>query len=242
MLRKLIITILLGFCFTPSKAAEVPHDLSPLGMYLQADWVVKTVMLGLLLASFLTWIIAFLKFFQLFRAKREIKEALAQMINRNTLPLSVDVLEAGVGKTFLSAAIDEINTSHGLAAMGTKERLGYRFARLETEVGRWIASGTGVLATIGSTAPFIGLFGTVWGIMNSFIGISKAQTTDLAVVAPGIAEALLATGMGLVAAIPAVMIYNTLSRQIAHYRTHVGGFAHEIMRLVSLHIDREEHK
>ena len=101
-----------------------------------------------------------------------------------------------------------------------------------------ITRGTGVLATIGSTAPFVGLFGTVWGIMNSFIGISKAQTTNLAVVAPGIAEALLATAFGLVAAIPAVVIYNVFSRQIAGYRGLLGDASAEIERLVSRDLDR----
>src|SRR3546814_1624005 len=81
--------------------------------------------------------------------------------------------------------------------------------------------GTGLLATIGATAPFVGLFGTVWGIMNSFIGIAASKTTNLAVVAPGIAEALLATALGLVAAIPAVVIYNHFSRQIGAYRAQV---------------------
>ena len=91
---------------------------------------------------------------------------------------------------------------------GVKERVASRLERLEAGAGRRMLKGTGVLATIGATAPFVGLFGTVWGIMNSFIGISKSQTTNLAVVAPGIAEALLATALGLVAAIPAVVIYN----------------------------------
>ncbi len=101
---------------------------------------------------------------------------------------------------------------------GIKERIGARFERIEAAVGRRMMRGTGILATIGATAPFVGLFGTVWGIMNSFIGISKLHTTNLAVVAPGIAEALLATAFGLVAAIPAVVIYNLFARSIAHYR------------------------
>ena len=95
-----------------------------------------------------------------------------------------------------------------------------------------------MLATIGATAPFVGLFGTVWGIMNSFIGISKAQTTNLAVVAPGIAEALLATALGLVAAIPAVVIYNVFARQIAGYRALLGDASAEVLRLVSRDLDR----
>jgi biopolymer transport protein ExbB len=97
--------------------------------------------------------------------------------------------------------------------------------------------GTGVLATVGATAPFIGLFGTVWGIMNSFIGISKAQTTNLAVVAPGIAEALLATALGLVAAIPAVILYNQLGRSIAGYRVLARQAAGEVERIVSRDLD-----
>jgi biopolymer transport protein ExbB len=96
-----------------------------------------------------------------------------------------------------------------------------------------ILRGTGVLATIGATAPFVGLFGTVWGIMNSFIGISKSHTTNLAVVAPGIAEALLATAFGLAAAIPAVVIYNIFARSIAGYRALLGDAAAEVLRLVS---------
>jgi len=97
---------------------------------------------------------------------------------------------------------------------------------------------TGVLATIGATAPFVGLFGTVWGIMNSFIGISKSQTTNLAVVAPGIAEALLATALGLAAAIPAVVIYNVFARSIAGYRAQLGDASAEVLRLVSRDLDR----
>jgi len=105
----------------------------------------------------------------------------------------------------------------------------------------WVAKisrGTCILATIGATAPFIGLFGTVWGIMDSFIGISKAHTTNLAVVAPGIAEALLATALGLVAAIPAVMIYNVLARSTGHYRALIGDASAQVMKLVSRDLDR----
>jgi biopolymer transport protein ExbB len=104
--------------------------------------------------------------------------------------------------------------------------------------GRNISRGTGVLATIGATAPFVGLFGTVWGIMDSFIGISRAHTTNLAVVAPGIAEALLATALGLVAAIPAVMIYTVLARSTVHYRALIGDASAQVMQLVSRDLDR----
>ena len=100
-----------------------------------------------------------------------------------------------------------------------------------------MSRGTGVLATIGSTAPFVGLFGTVWGIMNAFIGISEAQTTNLAVVAPGIAEALLATAIGLVAAIPAVVTYNVFARSIAGHRAMLADASAAVERLVSRDLD-----
>ncbi len=98
--------------------------------------------------------------------------------------------------------------------------------------------GTGLLATVGSTAPFVGLFGTVWGIMNSFVGISKMHTTNLAVVAPGIAEALLATACGLIAAIPAVVIYNHFTRRIGAYKAQVADAASAVMRLASRDLSR----
>jgi biopolymer transport protein ExbB len=113
-----------------------------------------------------------------------------------------------------------------------------RLERIEAASARRIGRGVGVLATIGATAPFVGLFGTVWGIMNSFIGISQAQATNLAVVAPGIAEALLATALGLVAAIPAVVIYNLLVRMIASYRMQLGDASAEVLRLVSRDLER----
>ena len=113
-----------------------------------------------------------------------------------------------------------------------------RLERIEQGASRKMARGTGVLATIGSTAPFVGLFGTVWGIMDSFIGISKAHTTNLAVVAPGIAEALLATALGLVAAIPAVIIYNVLARSTAQYRALLGDASAQVMKLVSRDLER----
>ena len=133
----------------------------------------------------------------------------------------------------------ELKLSAGSAERdGIKERVASRLERIEAGYGRRIMRGTGVLATIGATAPFVGLFGTVWGIMNSFIGISKSQTTNLAVVAPGIAEALLATALGLAAAIPAVVIYNVFARSIAGYRRQLGDASAEVLRLVSRDLDR----
>jgi biopolymer transport protein ExbB len=140
---------------------------------------------------------------------------------------------------FLDAAVTELKVSAGSTDReGVKERIASRLERIEASYGRRILRGTGVLATIGATAPFVGLFGTVWGIMNSFIGISKSHTTNLAVVAPGIAEALLATAFGLAAAIPAVVIYNVFARSIAGYRAGVGDAAAEVLRLISRDLER----
>jgi biopolymer transport protein ExbB len=124
---------------------------------------------------------------------------------------------------------------HG--GQGLLGRVASHLGRIELQAGRRLNMGTGLLATIGATAPFVGLFGTVWGIMNAFIGISESQTTNLAVVAPGIAEALLATALGLVAAIPAVVIYNHFARAIAGYRALLGDAAAGVERLVSRDLD-----
>ncbi len=127
-----------------------------------------------------------------------------------------------------------------LAAAGTggvKERIDSVLARIEAGTLARLAAGTGLLATIGATAPFVGLFGTVWGIMNAFVGISRAQTTHLAVVAPGIAEALLATALGLVAAIAAVVVYDLCSRAIAAHRLSLRDGAALIARMASRTLD-----
>jgi len=146
--------------------------------------------------------------------------------------------QVGASAQMVPAAAGELARANDLPAEGTKERAAALIARIEARAGRQLNRGTGALATIGATAPFIGLFGTVWGIMNSFIGISKTNTTNLAVVAPGIAEALLATAIGLVAAIPAVMIYNIFARSIASYRAALGDAAAEILRHLSRDLDR----
>jgi biopolymer transport protein ExbB len=140
--------------------------------------------------------------------------------------------------TLLAAASSEVRRSTDLPAEGVKERVAAALSRIEAASGRRMTRGTGLLATIGSTAPFVGLFGTVWGIMNAFIGISRAQTTNLAVVAPGIAEALLATAIGLVAAIPAVVIYNLFARAIAGYRAILSDASAAILQLLSRDLDR----
>jgi biopolymer transport protein ExbB len=141
--------------------------------------------------------------------------------------------------SLLGAAMHEARLSAGISGdNGIKERAATRFAEISRAEGRRIRFGMGMLATIGSTSPFVGLFGTVWGIMNSFIGISKAQTTNLAVVAPGIAEALLATAIGLAAAIPAVIIYNHFARVTKTYLELVARASGAAARLLSRDLDR----
>jgi biopolymer transport protein ExbB len=140
------------------------------------------------------------------------------------------------------AAQEEVAASaDAIGKEGVKERTAWRLERLVAGAGRIMGRGTGVLATIGATAPFVGLFGTVWGIMNAFIGISRAQTTNLAVVAPGIAEALLATAVGLIAAIPAVVIYNVFARATAGQKARLADAVAETMRLLSRDLDRGPH-
>jgi biopolymer transport protein ExbB len=219
---------------------QLPQDLSPWGMFLDADVVVKLVIIGLAFASLVTWTVYVAKTFELRRARRAVRSALRILSDAATLAGAHQQLQDGdlPAAQLMRAAVQEIRMSAGARSDGLKERIAWQLERLEMATGRKISRGTGVLATIGSTAPFVGLFGTVWGIMNSFIGISNAHTTNLAVVAPGIAQALLATALGLIAAIPAVMIYNVLARSTAHYRALLGDASAQVMRLVSRDLDR----
>jgi len=140
---------------------------------------------------------------------------------------------------FCATARHERSESAGLTREGVKERATASLSRVEAALGRRVNRGIGILATIGATAPFVGLFGTVWGIMNAFIGISQAHTTNLAVVAPGIAEALLATALGLFAAIPAVVIYNVFARSIAGYRALLADASTEVLNLLGRDLERQ---
>ncbi|MGC2122322.1 MAG: tonB-system energizer ExbB, partial [Xanthobacteraceae bacterium] len=220
--------------------AELPEDLSPWGMFMNADLIVKGVIIGLAFASLVTWTVWLAKTLELRTARSEVRRDLRILNGSATFAQAHEQLrdvESPVAELMQSAA-SEIRLSASLRPEGLKERIALQLERIEMAVSRKVSRGTGVLATIGSTAPFVGLFGTVWGIMNSFIGISNAHTTNLAVVAPGIAQALLATAFGLVAAIPAVMIYNVLARQTAHYRAYLGDASAQVMRLVSRDLDR----
>ena len=220
--------------------AQLPQDLSPWGMFLHADTIVKAVMIGLAVASLVTWTVWVAKSIELFGARAAVRRGLRILANATTLAQAHEKLRTTTGPVaqLMQAAANEIRLSANLRADGLKERIAWQSERIEMAAGRKISSGTGILATIGATAPFVGLFGTVWGIMDSFIGISKAHTTNLAVVAPGIAEALLATALGLVAAIPAVMIYNVLARSTTHYRALIGDASAQVMKLVSRDHDR----
>ena len=217
--------------------------MSPLTLFLHADVVVKFVMLGLLAASIWTWAIIFTHSIRLKRINRATEkyetdfwaaddiDAFHTKRGNEKLP-SAAILTAGMDEWRRSTRSRAIDRS------GTRERLATRMnAAVAAELDR-LGDRLNILATVGSVAPFVGLFGTVWGIMNSFVGIAEQQTTNLAVVAPGIAEALLATATGLVAAIPSVVIYNHFSRRIAAHRALVADTSAAILRLVSRDLSR----
>jgi biopolymer transport protein ExbB len=221
--------------------ARLPRDLSPWAMFASADVVVQSAMVGLVFASLVTWTVGLAKSVELVIARRRMGAALAAIGDERSLAAASERVAArrGVVPAFLAAARQELRLSSDTQErQGIKDRVASRLSRLEAAAARDMNRGTGLLATIGSTAPFVGLFGTVWGIMNSFIGISKAQTTNLAVVAPGIEEALLATAIGLAAAIPAVIVYNQFARSIGGYRGLLGDASAEVLRLVSRDLDR----
>ena len=222
------------------RTVALPANLSPWGMFLGADIVVKAVMVGLAFASVVTWTVWLAKSLELLGALRSGGALLARVTQARSLGEAVDAVQgsSSIVAALTDAAAAEAEISFALGSEGLKERAASRLERIEAAAARRMSQGTGLLATIGSTAPFVGLFGTVWGIMNAFIGISKTQTTSLAVVAPGIAEALLATAIGLVAAIPAVIIYNLFARWIAGYRALLADATAEILRHLSRDLDR----
>jgi biopolymer transport protein ExbB len=221
--------------------APAMKELSPWVMFQSADIIVKAVMIGLAFASLMTWTVLIAKSIELSVASTKLRSALKKIAEARSLAEAQMALGAkeGILPSFLAAALREARMSAGLSSdTGIKERAASSFSEIMRAEARRIRVGMGVLATIGSTSPFVGLFGTVWGIMNSFIGISKSQTTNLAVVAPGIAEALLATAIGLVAAIPAVIIYNYFSRVTKSYLELVSRASGAAGRLLSRDLDR----
>jgi biopolymer transport protein ExbB len=229
-----------GAALAATDVAQLPRNLSPWNMFVNADIVVQAVMVGLAFASLVTWTIWLAKTVELRRKTASAKRRLG-MLETDTVLARAEQETRGSNDAvaqIIQSAAREASLSNGHFDDGLKERVALRLERVEAAMSRQIARGTGVLATIGATAPFVGLFGTVWGIMNSFIGISEAKTTNLAVVAPGIAEALLATALGLVAAIPAVVIYNHLTRSITAHRALLGDASAMVLLLISRESDR----
>ncbi len=220
-----------------ASADGIPGRLSVADMFLQADWVVKLVMIGLLAASVLTWTVFAAKQKQLSAIGKEERTRLDALRSLRGIG---DAEGAIAASPLIAAARDELSLSADALddREGVKERVASRLERHEAFCARRMTRGINVLATIGSTAPFVGLFGTVWGIMNAFVGIAEKQTTNLAVVAPGIAEALLATAMGLIAAIPAVVIYNHFSKQVAANRAVISDGSAVVMQIVSRDLSR----
>ncbi|WP_272911000.1 protein TolQ [Falsiroseomonas oryziterrae] len=222
--------------------AAAAHDLSLWQLFLMADWVVKSVMIGLLLASVWVWAIIFEKVTTLRRIRREadafedrfwsggsLEELYQREGEKPSHPMAA-VFGAAMGEWKRSAGR---GLGSELAVVGTKERVERAMAvatsREMERLERWMV----FLATVGSAAPFIGLFGTVWGIMNSFQAIAGMQNTSLAVVAPGIAEALFATAIGLVAAIPATMAYNKFASDFGRFAGRLEAFAAEFSAILS---------
>jgi biopolymer transport protein ExbB len=217
------------------------RELSPWSMFLSADIVVKAVMIGLAFASLVTWTVFIAKMIELTLVQQGLRAALRKIADSRSLAEAQFALgsRGTVLSRLLAAAMREARLSAGISSdAGVKERAASSFSEIVRAESRRIRLGMGLLATIGATSPFVGLFGTVWGIMNSFIGISKSQTTNLAVVAPGIAEALLATAIGLVAAIPAVIIYNHFARMTKGYLELVARASGAAARLLSRDLDR----
>jgi biopolymer transport protein TolQ len=246
----------------PAAAPTGTVDVSPLGlssdasigsisvvhMFMGADWIVKTVMLLLLIASLWSWTIIInkwlalgtlrrraAKFEKIFWSGQSLDELYQQFSGRADHPMAA---------VFVSALREwrrafEGGTPREAMVQGIKDRIDKAMSVTIMREADGLERSLGFLATVGSTAPFIGLFGTVWGIMNSFSAIAARHDTTLAVVAPGIAEALFATAMGLLAAIPAVIFYNRFVNEIGRYNTRLDAFADEFSAILSRQLDEK---
>ncbi|MFC0408909.1 MotA/TolQ/ExbB proton channel family protein [Roseomonas elaeocarpi] len=217
----------------PTIPVPVAHDLSMLGLFLQADIVVKLVMVLLVLASVACWAIMIEKAVTLGKLHREVRR-LTKFVRGDLKGedasqgegLSAQVLRAGMAEWQEGRDEDESRAEF-------RQRIEHAMRAVLGRLIRRAEPGLPILATTGSVAPFVGLFGTVWGIMNSFQGIAASNDTSLAVVAPGIAEALFATAIGLVAAIPAVMAYNRFAIRIGRLRTEGNAASHDFAAALS---------
>ncbi|MGH6957330.1 MAG: tonB-system energizer ExbB, partial [Caulobacteraceae bacterium] len=224
--------------------------LNPWEMFLNATMVVRIVIAGLALCSLITWTILIIKSIQFMGLNRETNKYLETFRSARSISDIGKTAESEefAGNPFAdmaAAAASEVELSRqaGLKVEGehrdtTMMRAQSAVSAVQASLSRRLAGGMQFFATIGSTGPFIGLFGTVYGIMDSFIGIANTNTTNLAVVAPGIAEALLATGLGLFAAIPSVVFYNVFQSQITTYGSRTEGFVAELMNAISRQLDR----
>jgi TolQ protein len=232
---------------------QLDRNMSVWGMFMDAGSVAKSVMILLLCASIWNLTIFFEKSYVLRRVNRQADRFLQAFRNAKTLEdlsrgsVLLPGNAPGPMARMFQAGMQEyhMTADHGPSLVGDmreriRERIGGTMGIVQSHETRTLGNQMSVLATIGSTAPFIGLFGTVWGIMTSFIGIAQTQTTNLAVVAPGIAEALLATAIGLAAAIPAVMLYNKFSRDIGTFAGRLDDFASEFSVVLSRELDRRE--
>ena len=225
-------------------------DITPISMFMEATVVVKVVMAGLLLASILSWTLLLIKLFEFGALNRKTDTFLENFRGARTIAdmRAVSTQEEFDGNPLAdmaAAATEEIELSRQSGLSVTGDHLDSAMARAQSAVAAVqsglalrLSGGQQFLASVGSIGPFVGLFGTVYGIMNSFIGIAQSNTTNLAVVAPGIAEALLATGIGLFAAIPAVVFYNYFNTRIAAYGTRADGFATELLNGISRQLDK----
>lgn len=240
----------------PMEAAEIAgnmphHDLSMLGLFLQSDIIVKSVMLMLIFASVWGWAIIFNKYTRFKMLKRQtakfeesfwsgdMLEHLYERIKQKAdHPMAV-VFVAGMTEWMTN---DMQRTSGRALHVGLQERIGQAMSVARNRSIERLEQGLSFLATVGSTAPFVGLFGTVWGIMNSFQSIAASKNTSLAVVAPGIAEALFATAIGLFAAIPAVIFYNKFSNDLNRFASKLDDFAQEFSAILSREMDAQETK
>jgi len=224
--------------------------LTPITMFLQAELLVKIVMIGLLICSLGTWALLIIKLMEFSALKKSSDSFLEQFRGAKSINDMGRIAEseefAGNPMADMAAAAAsevELSRQAGLQVSGehrdsTMDRAHSAISAVQASLAKRLSGGMQFLASVGANAPFVGLFGTVYGIMNSFIGIANTNTTNLAVVAPGIAQALLATGIGLFAAIPAVVCYNLFQSQISAYGTRSEGFVAELTNAISRQLDK----
>jgi len=236
----------------PAEEASGGHSgpITPVSMFNDATLVVKVVMIGLLLAAVFSWTLLIIKLLEFGGLNRKTDRFLEEFRGARTLAdmrrvATSDEYDGNPLADMAAAATEEVELSRqaGLSVTGEHRdsalfRAQAAVAAVQSGLAGRLSGGQQFQASVGSTGPFVGLFGTVYGIMNSFIGIVESNTTNLAAVAPGIAEALLATGIGLFAAIPAVVFYNYFNTRISAYGTRSDGFAAELLNGVSRQLDK----